>query len=197
LPEYPTEVNFALLSSPLDGAGGFAVTLESADGGISVGLGDLSFGPGYFVGSGYTGEVSTLYGDLYLTPPVSGELFRTASVVIAMRNEGPDMRLGLEPYLLRQSLFVGLSGGPLSVGALDGPVELEGAVYPSHLIILSQNVRFSADSAVPEPRSGGLLLGGGVLLCGLSVILARISRTLREGPKNRPKNQPFASANPL
>jgi hypothetical protein len=60
LPLYPSEVSFALVSAPLDFVGEFAATLESADRGVSVAFGDLTFGPGHFQGSGYMGDVSTL-----------------------------------------------------------------------------------------------------------------------------------------
>src|SRR5450755_1722207 len=50
LPVYPTDVNFALVSAPLEskasGAGEFAATLESADHAVSVAFGDLTFTPG-------------------------------------------------------------------------------------------------------------------------------------------------------
>jgi hypothetical protein len=193
VPEYPTDVSFALVSAPMGTAGAFAATLESEDRSVSVGFGDLTFGPGYFQGSGYTGEVSTLEGYLHLTPLLSEELFSTQSAVIALRNEGPDITLGLAPYLLRQDLFAGLSGGPLSVGALPGPVELEQQLHRVRLTNLGVTVGVAAPAEVPEPWSGGLLLGGGVLLCGLSAVLARISRVRGK----RAKNQPFASANPL
>jgi hypothetical protein len=193
LPVYPTEVNFALASAPLGALGEFGATLESADGTVSVGFGDLTFGPGYFQGGAYSGGSSTLQGSLHLAPLLSEELFSTQSVVIALRNEGPDVTLGLAPYLLRQDLFAGLSGGPLSVGALTGLVDLESPVKPARLISSRGAKDVLAGAEVPEPRSGGLLLGGGVLLCGLSAILARISRVR----SYRAKNQPFASANPL
>jgi hypothetical protein len=173
---YPTDVSFALASAPPGATGEFAATLESADRTVSVAFGDLTFGPGYFQGSGYAGEVSTLQGHLQLDPLLSEALFRTQSVVIALRNLGPDVTLGLVPYLLRQDLLAGLSGGPLSVGALPGPVELEQQIHLSRLMILGGPTGFAAGTEVPEPRSGGLLLGGGVLLCGLSAVLARISR---------------------
>jgi hypothetical protein len=192
LPQYPTDVNFALASAPLGAVGEFAATLESADRTVSAGFGDLTFGPGYFQGSGYKGEVSTLHGFLHLAPRLSEELFGTASIVIALRNKGPDVTLGLAPYLLRQDLFAGLSGGPLSVGALPGLVELEEPTNQVGLVNLDGD-SLGAAAPVPEPQAGGLLLGGGVLLCGLSALLARVSRARGY----RAKNQPFASANPL
>ena len=178
LPLYPTDFNFALVSAPLSGAAGFAASVESADGTVSVALDNLTFGPGNLQSSGHTGAVSVLQGHLHLSSLLdSARLFSGSSVVIALLNEGPDITVGLAPYLLRQDLFASLSGGPLSVGARPGSVEL------------------GADSEVPEPQTFLLLFGGGALLCGLSAVLARVSR--RRKSAYRAKNQPFASANPL
>src|SRR5260370_40867074 len=92
-PSSPTEVSFALGSAPLGGAGEFAATLESADRSVSVAFGDLALGPGYFQGSGYAGEVSTIQGYLSLSPVLSGEIFNGSLALIVLRNEGPDVRL--------------------------------------------------------------------------------------------------------
>jgi hypothetical protein len=176
MPANPTGVNFALVSAPLGGAGEFAATLESSDRSVSVAFGDLTFGPSYFQGSGYEGEVSTLQGYLSVSPVLSGEIFNGSSAFIVLRNEGPDVTLGLAPYVLRQDLYSSLSGGPLSVGALPGLVDLESRANQARLINLGRAAGVEAGSQVPEPRSGGLLLGGGALLCVLSALLAHISR---------------------
>jgi hypothetical protein len=179
LPAYPAAVNFALLSAPLVGAGTFAATLQSADGSVSVALGDLAFATGYFQGTGYTGEVSTLQGYLPLSPVLSAELFNGSTAFILLRNEGPDVTLGLAPYVLRQDLYASLSDGPLSVGALPGLVDLESRGNQARSMNLGGTLGPADVSQVPEPRSGGLLLGGGALLCGLSLLLARLSRGRR------------------
>jgi hypothetical protein len=194
-PLYPTDVNFALVSAPLSGAAGFAATLESADGTVSLALGDLMFGPGNLQSSGYTGAVSVLKGHLHLSLLASTALFSASSVVIALQNEGPEVTVGLAPYLLRQSVYASLSGGSLSVGAIPGSVKLESQDIPVNLKNFRGAVTLAADSEVPEPHTGGLLFWGGVLLCGLSAVLARVSRGRKQG--YRAKNQPFASANPL
>jgi hypothetical protein len=176
MPANPTEVNFALVSAPLGGAGEFAATLESADRSVSVAFGDLSFGPGYFQGSGYAGEVSTLQGYLSLSQVLSGEIFNGSAAFIVLRNEGPDVTLGLAAYVLRQDLYSSLSGGALSVGALPGSVDLETRANQARLMNFGAPAGMAAGSQVPEPRSGRLLLGGGALLCVLSAVLARLSR---------------------
>ena len=174
---YPTDVSFALVTAPLSEAAGFAATVESADGTVSVALDNLTFGLGNLQSSGYTGAVSVLQGALHLPSLLdSAQLFSGSSVVIALLNEGPDVTLGLAPYLLRQDLFASLSGGPLSVGAITGSVELESPDKLVNLVHFGGPMTLEADSEVPEPQTLGLLFGGGVLLCGLSAVLARVSR---------------------
>jgi hypothetical protein len=168
LPLYPTAVNFDLVSAPLSLAGGFTVTLESADRTVSVAFDSLTVGPGYIQGTDYTGAVSTVRGYLQLSPSFSETLFGDGSVFLALHNEGQDVTVGLPPYALRGDLYASLSGGPLSVGALPGVVDLES---PAGFLLKTDSV--------PEPPSGGLLLGGGALLCGLSLVLARASRGRR------------------
>ena len=189
LSPYPTDVSFALVSAPLSVGAGFAATLESADGTVSVALDNLTFGPGNLQSSGYTGAVSVLQGALHLPSLLDSEgLFSGSSIVIDLLNEGPDVTVGLAPYLLRQDLFASLSGGPLSVGAIPGSVELESPDKPMTLKRFGGPAIFAPDSEVPEPQTLALLFGGGALLCGLSAALARFSR--RRKPGYRAKNQP-------
>jgi hypothetical protein len=175
LPLYPSEVSFALVSAPLGVNGGFAATLESADRGVSIAFGDLNFTPGYFQGSGYTGDVLTLQGRLSLSPLQSKVLFSSTSAVIALRNEGPEVEVGLASYVLRQDLYASLSAGPLSVGAVPGSVDLEGRVNRAPINSFGA-MSFVVDTEAPEPQSSGLFLWGGALLCAISAILPRISR---------------------
>jgi hypothetical protein len=175
LPVTPSEISFALVSAPLGVGSRFAATLESPDRAVSVAFGDLTFGPGYFQGSGYAGEVSTLQGRLDLTPALSKVLFSSTSTVIALLNEGPDVLLGLAPYTLRQSLYASLTEGSLSIGAVPGSVDLEGRVTRTRVNSFGAR-SFTTDTSVPEPQSGGLFLLGGALLCGFSPIFRRISR---------------------
>jgi hypothetical protein len=175
LPLYPSEVSFALVSAPLGVGGGFAATLESADRKVSVAFGDLTFGPGYFQGSGYKGDVSTLQGRVSLSPWQSEVLFSSTSAAIALRNQGPDVEVGLAPYGLRQSMYASLTGGPLSVGAVTGSVDLEGHGNQARLNSFGA-MSFAVGTEAPEPQTGGLFLSGGALLWGISAILPRISR---------------------
>ena len=174
LPQSPSQVDFALVSAPLSMTGEFAVTLESADRSVSEAFGDLTFHSGFFHGSAYSGEVSTLQGDLFLPPLLSAALFDGLSVLLVLRNEGPDVRLGLAPYVLRQDLYAGLSGGPLSVGAVPYTVDLEARA--NHSVALARVANGASMAEVPEPVTGGLLLGGGVLLCALPTLRTRIFR---------------------
>ena len=193
---YPTDLNFALVSAPLSGAAGFTASVESADGTVSFALDNLTFGLGNLQSSGYTGTVSILQGHLNLSSLLdSAALFSAPSIDIVLQNEGPDVTIGLEPYLLRQDLLASLSAGPLSVGAIPGSVEQESPDKPLNSKHFGGPATFAPDSEVPEPQTLALLFGGGALLCGLSAVLARVYRWRKQG--YRAKNQPFASANPL
>jgi hypothetical protein len=160
-----------------------------------VELGGLTFGPGNLESSGYTGAVSVLQGALHLSLLESQRMFGASSVFIDLLNEGPDVTVGLAPYLLRQDLFASLSAGSLRVGAIPGSVELESPERPMNSQKFGGVTTFAADSQVPEPQTLALLFGGSALLCGLSAVLAGVSRRRKLG--YRAKNQPFASANPL
>src|ERR1017187_3874450 len=151
---YPTDVSFALVTAPLSEAAGFAASVESADGTVSVALDNLTFGLGNLQSSGYTGTVSVLQGALHLSSPLdSAGLFGGSSVTVALLNEGPDVTVGLAPYLVRQDLFASLSGGPLSVGAITGSEELESPDQPVNLTHFGPAAIFAADSEVPEPQT--------------------------------------------
>jgi hypothetical protein len=172
LPQAPSQLNFVLVTETEAGSGSFAVTLESADRTVLMGPGELTFHSGYFQGNTFSGEVSMLEGFLPLLPDTALD---AAGVVLALRNEGPDVRLGLIPYLVRQNLYVGLSGGLLSVGAVPYLVDLESREWGRSTNLT--NVAISASMMdIPEPGSGGLLLGGGVLLWAVTTIETRMSR---------------------
>jgi hypothetical protein len=172
LAQSPSQLDFALVSVPLGVPGEFAVTVESADRSVAESFGELTFHSGFFQGSAYSGEVSTLEGELSLPPLLSAALFEGPFMVLSLRNEGPDVRLGLDPYVLRQDLYAGVYGGPLSVGAVPYLVELKGRSGPS--ISLARVTNGAVMAEVPEPGTGGLLLGGGVLLCALLARRARM-----------------------
>ena len=176
LPLYPSEVSFALVSAPLGVDGVFAATLESADRGVSVAFGDLDFTPGYFQGSGYTGDVSTLQGRLSLSPLLSKVLFSSTSAVIALRNEGPEVEVGLAPYSLRQDLYASLSGGPLSVGAVTGSVDLEGRVNRARIKFLRNDEPWRPIRRFRNPSPEGYFCWAEHCCAGFPAILPRISR---------------------
>jgi hypothetical protein len=173
LPVQLTGISFAFATSPLSGAGSFAATLESADG-LSVAFGELTFGTGSLDRGGNGQDVSVL--ESSLSQLDSKALFGKPSVFIALRNDGPEVTLGVPSFPMRQDMFATLSGGSLQVGAIPVSVELESQDKPGSFIALGRAMPFSADSEAPEPHSGGLLLGGGALLCGLSGVLARVAR---------------------
>ena len=172
----PSLLDFALVSAPGVVPGEFAATLESADREVAVSFGELTFHSGYFQGSVYSGEISTLQGHVQLPLMLSETLLGASSILLTLRNEGPDVSLGLTPYLLRQDLYASLSGGPISVGAVPYLVDLESRTGLDQSITLARAGSSASIAAVPEPGTGGLLLGGGVLLFVLPALLAGMSR---------------------
>jgi hypothetical protein len=177
VPAQVTDIFFAFASTPLSDGGTFAATLESADGSASASFGDLTFVTGSWLQSIlYPGEVSTLEGYLHLSAECSAAIFSAPSVDIALQNEGSDVAVGLAPYSLRQSVFAGLSAGPLSVGAIPASVTLESQDKLFNLMDFRPSPDLSDGTDAPEPRTWGLLSCGGVLLCALSRVLARLSR---------------------
>ena len=155
IPVYPTSVGFVFVSAAEDPLAQIAAVLESGDGSVSVSFGaPLSFVPGTFQGSRYSGAVSVLQGSLHLSETLSQQLFGNSPAVLILLNTGPALTVGMPPYTLQQDLNVSLGGGGLSVGAPLGGVAL----------MDSQ----SDPAATPEPCSGVLLLGGGALLWALA-----------------------------
>jgi hypothetical protein len=182
LPIYPTEISFALVSGPLSGAGDFSASLRPSDGGASVDFARLlEYHDGLFAAGGVRRAVSTLQGYLQLSPELSQEVFRSGTAVLRLRNDGPDVMIGLDPYTMRQDLFVSLAGGPLTVGGIVDSVMLESGggfrEAPSGSLGIN-GVRVTPEilSAAPEPGSSGLFLSGGMLLCGISAAISRISK---------------------
>jgi hypothetical protein len=180
LPEYPTQVEFTLVSAPEDSPGQFDAVLESGDDSVSVSFGAaLSFVSGIFQGSRYSGPVSVLEGTLHLSEAQSQEIFGSSPAVLMLLNTGPAVTLGLPPYTLQQDVDVSLGGGGLSVGAAPGKVTLTESSDPSggsglHSDLLLGGGGFGQldpppdPHATPEPCSGVLLLGGGALLWALA-----------------------------
>lgn len=158
--QYPTAVEFSLMTAPLAGATLFTVDLESSDGTVWAALpAPVSFAPGSFQSSLYKGPVSVLSGTLYLSASASQQLFG-GSAILAVHDDGAPLALGLAPYTIGQDLFVSLSGSGFSVGALQGSVVLDPP----------------GPDPVPEPPAAWLLLAGGTLLVGVSAALNRASR---------------------
>jgi hypothetical protein len=159
------------MTAPLNVPAQFTATLSTPDASTSVAFGGpLGFTAGYLSSAGFQGAVSTLPGHLHLDSALSQELFADGSVWLNLLNTGADLTLGLSSLTLRQDLLATLSGGPLSVGASVGQVTLQSA--PSLAFAGDINPSFQS---VPEPDSRWLM-GGGTLLCVLSVVLQKLSR---------------------
>jgi hypothetical protein len=179
LPVYPTEVQFTFVSAVENSPGQFQASLESGDDSVSVSFGALSFLPGTFQGSSYSGPISVLTGSVQLTEALSQQLFGSSAAVLVLLNAGPAVTVGLSPYSLQQDVNLTLEGGGLTVGALPGEVTLTDPP-PS----LGGGAGFTQldssdppDPPTPEADSGLLMLGGGALLCVLATL--RKSRLAR------------------
>jgi hypothetical protein len=106
------------VSAPVTPDVPFSAWLESPDVSESIPFArPLFFTPGLHSSAEYSGEVSTLSGNLHLTAAESAAVFGTDSATLLLINGGDDITLGLTPNTLHNQLQVSLSGGPLSVGA--------------------------------------------------------------------------------
>jgi hypothetical protein len=151
LAPYPTAVEFTFVSAVQNSPGQFEAALTSGDSSVSVSFGaPLSFMPGMFQGSRYSGAVSVLEGSLQISETLSQQLFGSSAAVLTLLDSGPTVTVGLPPYTLRQDLNVSLGGVGLGVGAPLGTVLLD-----------------PPTTGVPEPRSGLLLVGGGAMFWAL------------------------------
>lgn len=149
LPSDPAGVSFELISSVSNTPPPFAAWLQSFNGSASEALGQpVSWTSGLFSSSTFSGDVSLLEDSFELTPGTSQQIFGGAGAELVLGNLGPAFMLGLPSTTMSQDLFVSLSGGPLQVGAMNGPVRLQ-----------------QSPAEVPEPHSGALLIAGGLILC--------------------------------
>ncbi|HTS64257.1 MAG TPA: hypothetical protein VMH28_19680 [Candidatus Acidoferrales bacterium] len=121
----PSDLNFSFVSAPAAMSGNISVWLDSA-----VVSGPLSFAAAQYYGSQYQGPVAAVQALLHLSPLLSSQILSSQTLDLAIRNEGPDLELGLPPNSLRQDLSVSLSGGPLTVGAPASAVSLDSAPEP-------------------------------------------------------------------
>ena len=185
LPVYPTNIEFTFVSAVQDSPGQFEAALTSGDGSVSISFAPLSFVPGTFQGSGYSGAVSVLQGSLQLSETLSQQLFGSSAAVLVLNNDGPAVTVGLSPYTVQQDMNVSLGGGVLSVGARLSGVSLVDAP-PGGLGLMGAQLGGvspldpsdppdppdpsdpSEPSDAPEPQSGLLLAGGGAMLWVLS-----------------------------
>jgi hypothetical protein len=165
LPSYPIGVGLVFVSATVDSPAPFDASLESADGSVSETSGaPLMFSPGDISSANYSGAVSILQANFQLSASISQQIFGEAGgngALLTLRNRGLALTLGLAPRTIQQDLNVSLSGGPLSVGALCGPVTLLESSAP----------------VVPEPRSEALMVCGGTFLCLMARLLRRLSNS--------------------
>lgn len=175
-PVNASDILFTLITAPVDTPPALTAFIESSDQSLSFEFaGPLLFTAGYLSTAAFETPVSAISGHLHVSDSDSLNLFNSGEVILRFLNEGDDFDLGLPPQTLRSDLFVSLSGGSLSVGALPGGVSQQ-ISSPASRALFS----FAAPAAsVPEPGSTLLLLGGGVLLIAVSRLLRRVSRLSR------------------
>jgi hypothetical protein len=147
-PTYPTDVSFSFITAPIPLDDEFSAWLESPDGSVAIPFtGSLFFEPGFFSSSRFSGPISILSAYLHLTPAEASAVFQSGSAAILLVNDGSDITLGFPPNTLRQDLWVTLSGGPLTVGALSNAASIQPNI-PEPAMVL------------PILLVGGLILGG-------------------------------------
>jgi hypothetical protein len=162
----PGVFSFSLLTAQLTTGPTFSASLRSAESSTQVALGrNLDFTDGYFSSPGFQGAVSILQGQFHLDSQSSQQFFQSGYVWLDLTDLGGSLNLGLSPRLLRNDLFASFSGGPLSVGAPTGDVQLKEAA-PSltpHSLALGVNA-----FAAPEPATYWMFATGAGLLFTLS-----------------------------
>ncbi|MBS1859340.1 MAG: hypothetical protein JST11_28460 [Acidobacteria bacterium] len=171
----PTGFRFSLVTAPTEQSGVFGAMLSSADASYDVELGGtLGFTAGSLGSSKYRGAVSTVSGQFQLSAAEAGQLFRGSVVRLSLVNLGADVTLGLGGLLMPCDLYGSLLGDRLTVGAMTVSADLERGVAMMGASVAAEGV---GGAAVPEPASSVLMLGGGVLLCGFSGLLTRLTHT--------------------
>jgi hypothetical protein len=85
----------------------------------------LRYSSGVYSSPEYAGPVSLIQGQLSLTPTLSSEIRENGSIELVLRNNGPNVQLGLPPNTLPQDLSVSFTGGPLIVGVQSAAVGLQ------------------------------------------------------------------------
>jgi hypothetical protein len=174
----PAVLRFALVTAPLTSGQEFSATLRSADSTVFLEQGGpLDFDFGTYASSRFQGDVSILQGQFLLDSREAGRLLQSRTLWLEFTNLGGNLELGLEPLTLGRSLYVSLSGGPLSVGALNGTVLLQQPDLRSSSRIIVEGLQQNGFTATPEPGSAWTMLLGGVLLLGFSASIRRLFRT--------------------
>ena len=149
LPAQPNVLQFVLATLPISGSELLVATLRVPGASITVPLENpLYVASGQLSSAGFQGAVSTFQGQFQLdalTDLLTGPLW------LDFTSFGDDFTLGLAPLPLNRNLFVSLSGGALSVGAVSGSVLLQ---RPASAAI------DPAAAPVPEPNSLWMLSAG-------------------------------------
>ena len=180
-PAYPTGIDFLFATADLVSAGDITVELESADGLTSVAFDDVAVSSGWVHGALYNGATEIVWGSLDLAPGMADAIF-SGPAVLVLSSAASGVTVGLPPYRLARSMVVSLSGGGLGVGGVLYGVSLESAptrcgAAGAARFCATDDPPGDGPQNVPEPNSGLLLAGGGVLLLALGAALKRLRRS--------------------
>ncbi len=161
---YPTQINFAFVSTALIGPGDFTADVESLESSASVSFrGPIVWAAGYASLSEYAGPVSVLDGSLTLSPTDSQSIFDNGYAELVLSYAGDPITVGLSGYTLTHDIFISLGGGPIAgVG---------GIVYNAYF----DPPDASPDTSAPEPGTEWLLCSG-MVFCLVALGLERIIR---------------------
>ena len=168
-PSLPARISFLFATLPLDGAWTMTAELRSRDGATALPFPSVAASLGTIQSATYRGSLSALSGSLALSPEASARVF-AGPAVLALRNAGRDITVGIPGRSLSQDITVTLSGGSLAVGAAILTAKLDEA--PLNLSPLADVSPDASGQAVPEPQSG-TLLAVGVLLMAAALALKR------------------------
>lgn len=141
-------VQFQFVTQTLNPAAQFEADLTSRDGSISTGI-PIQIWSGTFLSSAYVGPVRTIHGADTLPPTVSSEIFQDGRATLVLHDINATVTLGVPGYTLPQDLFVTLTSGRASAGAVVNDVLYEDP----------------PPAPAPEPGSWTLAAGGVLAVC--------------------------------
>ena len=149
-------VQFQFVSQTLNPAAQFEAELTSRDGSISTDI-PIQVRAGTFLSSAFIGPVRTIHGADSLPATLSSEIFQNGRATLVLHDINSTVTLSLPGYTLPQDLFVTLSSGRASAGAVVNQVLYEDP----------------PPAPTPEPGSRLLMAVGGLAIGAFGGVLRR------------------------